>query len=532
VTGPRTALPIAALGILTIAFAVICIRFVWQPTLASFADDSVSYLVMAQVLSPWHAASAPIAEAFAREAFYPPLFPLLLAVAGAAHDMALAHVVAVAPLVLCLPLLYLLAVRWLGSRWAAAAVAATAMLLPSVWINAKGILSEPLFLMLLIATLIVVDRHGSGRERAWLLALLMSALVLTRTVGVVVVMAYGLWALLASGRSFPLRLREMAPVLAALGTYAVWMLVRPAETSDDYMRIVLERMQLILASGDPLGAFAASVGRQAVSIWEGWLGSLLLFWVEGKPARVMLAGAVGLLALAGLALRLLSGKADAWLVGAYLATFLLWPFYDQMTRFLFPVLPVLVLYAFYAAAATAEALGRGAAPAHALLALLLVSVTVPGLAFIYQRANTGGPYALITDWYRTPDLNEARRRAGVQLALMADMGAIRERTPPGARVMWYVPSYLALLAERRGVPTPAAELTADEYRTAAEQANADYLFLSAYHPRDTIRDTAWRAGIAAMGNGAEVVHMRGGPDLKDVSALLIKLRPAMAVTAR
>ena len=46
-----------AAGALTLAFAIACAAFVRQPTLATFADDSVSYLVMAQVFSPWQAAS-------------------------------------------------------------------------------------------------------------------------------------------------------------------------------------------------------------------------------------------------------------------------------------------------------------------------------------------------------------------------------------------------------------------------------------------------------------------------------------------
>jgi hypothetical protein len=74
----RRALPDIAAAVLCAGFAFACARFVWQPSLASLADDSVSYLVMAQVFSPYQAASPAVAEAFPREAFYPPLFPLLL----------------------------------------------------------------------------------------------------------------------------------------------------------------------------------------------------------------------------------------------------------------------------------------------------------------------------------------------------------------------------------------------------------------------------------------------------------------------
>ena len=141
----RRLLPDLALAALVAAFAFACARFVWQPTLATFADDSVSYLVMAQVFSPYQAASPAVIEAFPREAFYPPLFPLLLALAGAAHDIAWAHVATALMLAAALPFVYLLGVRWLGGRGAALAAVACIALAPSLWINSKGILSETLF---------------------------------------------------------------------------------------------------------------------------------------------------------------------------------------------------------------------------------------------------------------------------------------------------------------------------------------------------------------------------------------------------
>src|SRR6185295_19507419 len=153
----RIALPAAAVALVTLAFAYACAVFVWQPTLATFADDSVSYLVMAQVFSPWQPASPAVAAAFAREAIYPPLFPAVLALAGAAHHIAWAHALTALLLAACLPFVYLLGVRWLDDRRAAAAAVLCVALLPSLWVNAKGILSESLFCLLLLATLCVLE---------------------------------------------------------------------------------------------------------------------------------------------------------------------------------------------------------------------------------------------------------------------------------------------------------------------------------------------------------------------------------------
>jgi hypothetical protein len=512
--------------LLSLIFAAACAAFTWQPGLASFADDSVSYLVMAQVMSPWQAASAPVAEAFTREAFYPPLFPGLLALVGAAHDIAIAHAVTALLVAACVPLTYVLGLRWLQSRWAAAGAATALVLLPALWINAKGILSEPLYCMLLLAFLLSLEARGERGERPWLRALFAAGLVLTRTAGVVLVAGYALWALTRQDRSWRARGRALIPVLAAALAYAAWLLVRPAATSDDYLRILLERGQGLFGAG-AAQAIASGLARQANAVAEGWTGCVLLFWVEGRPVRVMLAGLVGVVALAGMVLRLRAGKPDGWILAAYLATFLVWPFYDQMGRFLYPALPVLVLYAFFAAGAALRALGRRATAGYALLGFLMASLSLPALAFIYQRFQAPGGETEIVDWYRSPDLAEARVRARVHLELFADMEAIRQGTPPEARIAWVAPSYLALLADRRGVRAPA-ERDPAAYRKAVRDAGADHVFVSAYHPRDTLSRAAWLTGTQAMNGHAQIVHSRVRAD-GVVTSVLFKIAPFAGV---
>ena len=518
----RSALPDVAIAVLTVAFASTCALSVWQRSLATFADDSVSYLVMAQVFSPWQPASEAVAAAFAREAFYPPLFPLLLALAGAAHDVAWAHALTALILAASVPLVYVLGARWLEDRRAAAVVALCVVLLPSLWINAKGILSEPLFCLLLLATFCVVDTSEKENDRAWLIGLLMAAMALTRTAALPMIAVYGLWALTRRGAPARAKARAAAPALAAVAAYAVWVLLRPAATADNYARIVLEHAGAFFGAPSPLAAIGASLLKQANAVAEGWIGSLLLFWVEGRPLRAALAGAVGCLALAGMALRLAAGKADGWMVAGYLAVFLVWPFYDQMGRFLFPVLPVLVLYAFLAAATALRALGRPPALAHGLLVALLLSLTLPALAFIHQRSQATGRFAEIVDWYRTPGLGEARARAQVHLDLFADMEAIRGLTRAQDRIMWVVPSYIALLAGRRGIAAPDPALAPAAYRQAVRDSGADYVFMSVYHPRDTVRDVAWQAGTRALAGRANAVRVSAQAGGSVVTSILLK----------
>ncbi|HEX5476623.1 MAG TPA: hypothetical protein VFX09_02100, partial [Burkholderiales bacterium] len=246
--------------------------------------------------------------------------------------------------------------------------------------------------------------------------------------------------------------------------------------------------------------------------------------VEGRPLRVLLAGLVGCLALGGLVLRLRDGRADAWVMAAYLATYLLWPFYDQMGRFLFPALPVLVLYAFHAAAEAARRLGRPAAFGQALTGFLAASLSLPALAFVHQRADAPLPYPEMTDWYRTPDLREAKARSDVHLGLLEDMRTIAALTRPGDRVAWVKPAYIALLAGREGIRSPSASLDSAAYRRALRASGADYVFLSVYHPRDTLSDAAWQTGVRALYGKARLVHLGTRRDSTLVASMLFQVK--------
>jgi hypothetical protein len=353
--------------------------------------------------------------------------------------------------------------------------------------------------------------------------MLMAAMMLTRTAALVMIAAYALWALTRRGQPFALRARAALPAAAAVAAYLAWVFVRPAATADSYARIVLEHGSTLLAAANPLATIGASLLRQANAVGEAWVGSLLLFWVEGHPVRPLIAGALGCLALAGITLRLSAGKADGWMMAGYLATFLLWPFYDQMGRFLFPVLPVLLLYAFWATARVLRFVGRPPILGYGLLAVLVLSLTAPALAFIYQRSQVPGRYAEIVDWYRTPDLAQARARVQVHLELLADMEEIANRTRPEERVMWVAPAYIALLAGRRGMAAPDPALPPEAYRQAVRESGADYVFLSLYHPRDTIRTVAWQAGTRALTEHAKPVHVRTRGGGSVVTSMLLKL---------
>ena len=73
-----------------LCLAPLAIAFAWQDQIASFGDDSASYLTLAHYFSP---SGSPIVSEWAGyHANFPPLLPLLLALSGGVHNLGIAYV--------------------------------------------------------------------------------------------------------------------------------------------------------------------------------------------------------------------------------------------------------------------------------------------------------------------------------------------------------------------------------------------------------------------------------------------------------
>src|SRR5258706_9229270 len=151
------------LGLLLAAAAPLLVAFTRQDGSASFGDDSASYLVLAR----WRDGSAaPLVSPWVPwHAHFAPLFPLALAAAGAAQDLARAHLIVAAFAIVAIASVYRFVLEVTGRRDAAIAVTAVFMLTPSAWLSVKGILSEPLYLAVSMEALRLHARRGGGNAR-------------------------------------------------------------------------------------------------------------------------------------------------------------------------------------------------------------------------------------------------------------------------------------------------------------------------------------------------------------------------------
>lgn len=462
--------------------------------LATLSDDSVSYMLLGQCWSPWGEVSDAVREACRKE-HYPPLFPLLLAGTGAGNSFLWAHRLYVALFLLDAVLLYLFVRRQTGAAPLALGTALWFAVAPLNWTNLLGITSETLFMCLTLLALLHQESLIRKERPTWrdgvLLGLLLGGALLTRAIGVSLVGA-------ALAAAFFMERRRLLPLglvpsgVAALVAGAGYAL-RALEGNDLYSHDLKTLLGHFLAVGVDPAAWLAFFTPQAKQILSAWMGFFTLHWESWASPRFLLGALFGLAALAGLFHRLRLNRMDAWFALFNLGILMLWFIPGQFPRFVFALGPVLLFHAVWGIRLVTNHLPetRQARLLLAFLVCLPLALSLPALGFFHQRAQYRSPYpgldpAANAEFYRDPDFDDALEKALLQESLFQDMERMRATTPPEARILWFTPSYLALLANRRGIFLNARF---DNGRTPSSVTSTattpDYLFITKLHPRDT-----------------------------------------------
>ena len=518
----------AALALVFVALlaGAAAVAFSWQPGLATLHDDSASYLVMAQALSPWHAASPAVVAQMPYEK-YPPLFPALLAITGAAFEWHWAHALVAICFAASVALLGLHAGRVSRSLAVGAAAAAMYAAMPGAWLNVKGILSEFPYMAIVFGTLAWLEGRQAKpwtARSAGALAVLLAAAMLTRTIGVALWIAVAIAQAAAAARERDAaRMRAVAvALLAALAVAGLWYALRPAGGDDAYVSSSLGVMERVRADG-PMW-LASLVANNASALVDAWLNALVIYWGEWWQPRFLGAATIGVAALAAVGWRALRLRTDGLYVVAFLAVLLVWPYSGQMYRLALPVFPLALalLLCGVAVAARSRLPERLAVRAACYAAAVPLAFCAPALFYIAQRSRL--PNDSIMELYRIPFRPDAEANAARQAAGLDDMARIGATTPAAARVMGYGPSYIALLAGRRAVPLDYPADAADMQRQIS-RARPDYVYLSHVHPRDSAHRLGDPFAPARFLEGrSEVIWWRPARDGSPDSALF-RLKP-------
>jgi hypothetical protein len=465
-------------------YAAALLRALNVDGLSSMASDSVHYLLMARHLSPWGASDSIAAAAWVEQE-HPPLFGLLLGLFDAGGNFRIAHLLTGALLLIALPLLWRYSARLTGSRGAAFAVTAIVAVCPGAWLNSLDVLSENLYLLLSLVILERARSEAADSMRSLVVTgLLAAALILTRSVGFAMLGAIAATGLLRGRGARSKALAAGVPVAICMALLLVAEIISGAGVPDQYLR----GFERLAGARSPHGTVEAAgyLAGQARAVWEAWLGNWLYYWNAVTWFNTACFSIAGLLGLAGAARGARHGRVDALYVLLYLAVIAAWPHPGQMTRFIYPVAPLLLALAAAESFRLAGAIRLHRGPLLASLFLLLLCVAVlPSLIYTWQRYDAGQNTGLgrMTEFYRLPDPGAATLEASVHAQMEADFARIGTLLPVDAAILYYEPAYIALLAGRRGLRLADAAAVQPELPDGRS-----YLLLTRFDPRH------WRAG--------------------------------------
>ncbi len=372
---------------------------------AGFTSDDAVYLLLADIYSPYKTANLPVYTLIREQSLFPPLFPLLLGVLGAGSESpALAAYISTGLLLLSIVIAGIW--LWRESARPATAVFITLLLcfLPGTLILSQEIWSEFLFMVLTYSALLLGTRPRL-QARDWLaMAVLIALATLTRTMGVALLPAFFLLLY---------RHRVRAGLLYAFISTAPFLLWYVAA------ELLRDNAGYTSALGTALPDYSIPTLLDLLSVkLIAMYQSLLWLFASVDSGRVhYLFSSLMLLPLLALAVkvwfvRARCGKMDAVFIPVYLFIILIWPYGDvyYVSRFLFPVLPVLMLYASLGVQQLLHNRPGDSAVITVLIAALLV-ITAPSVVQFTQRAYAGvaaelAPYRHDRTWLLSADVNQ------------------------------------------------------------------------------------------------------------------------------
>jgi hypothetical protein len=450
----------------------------------------VSYLAVARWISGDTALLAPWLD---RHTHFPPLFPLVLAVTGGAHDLLTAHLVVAFFASLAVALWGCYAGTRLNSQAAGLGLALAFLLLPTAWISMKGILSESLFLAISLAALLFhetrVAEKRPGPVTYLLLGLFFAAAMLTRVIGVMLAVAYAAHLVVGFFAYRDRRAAAWLPLLPVVVLVGGWLVLRPGGH----------------VYGFTLGkVFAAWVADPVQSLQiagivfsNGWLASFMAEAIDWEVPRILVY-LLGAIALVGAAKAVLKNRIDGWYMVLSLMVVFFWPVGEDHTRrLLYPLVPLALLHAVEVLAAIASFLRLpfpGWVTAAGLALPLLPSI--PAVGLVAEKSLDRAPlipssaYAAsdITEYYTTINIVRARQLAARHAVVLAGLERLQIDTPPEARVMWVRPEYVALMGRRPSIPNLFGW---DAGRLAREvrDAKVDFIVIASVYKSDLEQKT-------------------------------------------
>lgn len=442
-----------------------------KTTLVGVNSDAAIYLLRADHLAGNGGGDPALTtHLFANYAF-PPLYSLVLAAAGGGSATPLRNYQIDAVLLAGAVIAAALWARRAGlSGVTAIAAAATLALTPTAMTVAMGVFSEPLYLLLSGVGFALVAHERAGKPAWYAAGLCLGLAATTRTVGMV-----GVLAVIASGWRRTSVLTTGGVAACALAPSVLWSLYRSAHGwHHSYVDSVF--------AGGVVQAARDLSSQLPINLRAFAYHGVRSFDVLSSGYAALGVGVLLLLALIGWTRRLRLYAADALYCWLYLATILLWPFPNDLPRFLLVMLPFLLGYAGLGATTLLQSVGSGrlAAIGPSAVALVGAGITLPTTLLIvgqiwHARGTADADNTRLSAWYGYASQAEARHGVAYSVDVLRAIAAIAPAVPAAACVTATMAEMVMLHTHRRSVHPPGIHASAADLH--ATLAGCPYVLL-------------------------------------------------------
>ena len=511
--------------LLSIYLLYLLSKLAWFDSLSSFANDSVHYLVMARHYSPWQEESAAIAAAWLLQDF-PPFFPWLLAITGAAHSFLYSHLLVTGIGFGCLILYYSLAIRWLEHKYLVIFPVLIFALSPGFLLGMQGILSEPLFLLLTLAFICYyIPERDITLKQLIVASVLLSAILLTRTIGFALCFAILAQALFSSISEKKIHFKPVFIAIISVGVYLLFMEIWGPVKESHYFDILIP---YITGEGPSAGTADFTYLSQLKSLLYNWNSFWIVFWIDEFTPIYLVIAMFLLASLSGLAIRLFKNKYDAWYVLFYLLILTAWPHPGQMFRLIFPIMPLLLIYAGYGIIKFSELIisMQKKEWLPIVFYIFVFTAILPSHIFFHARASTAVEKNMVPiyEYFRRADPRLAERELLIYNQMFQDFRDLKHSIRHDEKVMYFLPAYLAILSDRTGI-TSNSPVEQSQYMEIAKKNNASYIFLTRIHPRRNNINNNGLEGIEYLKGWTVLKWCSRLPDNEIVSCLFEVQKP-------
>jgi Zn-dependent membrane protease YugP len=486
------------------------IYFSYQNSYAGFKWDDAYYLLMADLFSPYLNEVPTTVAIIAGQRNYPPIYPLFIALfGGGSASIGTAHLATSTALVVGFVAFYIWLVKQPLNPIAALLLTIVAVLSPMTLLHFQTLWSEHLYLALSISALLCLQLTGRD-SKYWLLAGALVALAsLTRTVGVTLIAAFVLHAVIRN----PPR-RNLLILTVSLPFIAERFL-------NTLLSISGHSYEGHLLSLSLPGIWTA-LSQSPASFHAAWTEAFS--FQPGLPITI-LAYTVLAFSVMELVHRLREKRIDAFYLFLYLIVVVLWPFSNHAFRFIYPVFFILLGYSVLLLQRYLTSARLQQPDISSFIgAVLFVVVCIPVTQQAASRLSEPAPshlrdYRHTVIWISNRDPANAVDTAAARYRLIEDMQVLKGKTDGNSCIYTEFPPLVRLFSNRRALPPPWDN---PAQREGFNNLICPYYYMiplmsSGYDPQSELP-------AEFIGN-SEVLHISDSPrDKKGVEKLGILLR--------